>query len=392
MISIEQLEDKCQRYWCRFRNGLIRRGLPPGWFRYAWVDEEGAQEYLERKGLTNEQRYERIHPEARFTNPLPMNVPEREALPADRGWWGFSFRDVPERLAGPTFEARLPDCLVVPYRDPERRFWVAILNEDRRLVDLREIHFHEGHARVLTSATQPVHLSRATWITERVFNNYSHWLTAHLPKLILLKDRGALSEVLLPDERPGFIDASIRLAGMEPDAFRTFDAEHPLRIDELTVLGTDRFRPELVRSVRKQIPPLSERPPERRVYISRARAPRRRLLNEEAIWPQLKRRGFERAEMETLSFPEQVRLMQETAVLVAPHGAGLTNMMFCPPGTHVVEIANLGFPNPNFYALASAMGHHYWLVSASAIGDVHPLRKDLRVEPDALQAVLDELP
>jgi capsular polysaccharide biosynthesis protein len=84
--------------------------------------------------------------------------------------------------------------------------------------------------------------------------------------------------------------------------------------------------------------------------------------------------------------------MQETRVLFAPHGAGLTNMMFCHEGTHVVEIADLGFPNPNFYALACAMGLPYWLLAGDGLGDVHPLEKDLRVEPRLVEEVLEQLP
>jgi capsular polysaccharide biosynthesis protein len=95
--------------------------------------------------------------------------------------------------------------------------------------------------------------------------------------------------------------------------------------------------------------------------------------------------------MENLTFEQQVQLMRDTAVLVAPHGAGLTNMMFCPPGAHIVEMADLGFPNPNFYAVASAMRHRYWLVPAEACGDVHPLEKDLRADLTALGAVLSRV-
>src|SRR5690625_7442986 len=78
-------------------------------------------------------------------------------------------------------------------------------------------------------------------------------------------------------------------------------------------------------------------------------------MNEDLIWPLFERDGFERVFTERMSFAEQVRLMQETSVLAAPHGAGLTNMMFCREGTHVIEIADLTFPNPNFYATAAAL-------------------------------------
>ena len=40
-------------------------------------------------------------------------------------------------------------------------------------------------------------MARATWITERVYDNHSHWLTAHLPKLLMLRARGELGDVVL---------------------------------------------------------------------------------------------------------------------------------------------------------------------------------------------------
>ncbi len=68
-------------------------------------------------------------------------------------------------------------------------------------------------------------------------------------------------------------------------------------------------------------------------------APSEELLD--VVVALLAEHGFEAIFMEDLSLAEQIRLMGETAVLLAPHGAGLTNMMFCAPGTQVVEIADL---------------------------------------------------
>jgi capsular polysaccharide biosynthesis protein len=235
----------------------------------------------------------------------------------------------------------------------------------------------------------PVKVQRATWVIERVYHNYSHWLTAHLPKLLLLKSRDMLDDVLLPPDRPAFVDDSMRAVGIEPEQFATFDPSRPLRVAELTVLETDRFRPELLRSVREAVVNKAERQPWRRLYVSRAKASRRRLLNEDELWPLLEQAGFERVFLEDHPFDAQVRLMQEAAVVVAPHGAGLTNVMFCAPGTGVVEIADLSFPNPNFYAVASAAGLRYAIVEAEGVGDVHPLEKDLRVDVAAVSNALE---
>jgi capsular polysaccharide biosynthesis protein len=211
---------------------------------------------------------------------------------------------------------------------------------------------------------------------------------------LLLKERDALDDVILPskDKRTPVMESSLRMLGLDPDGFRTVDLTRPLWVDELTVVETDRFRPELLRSVRRAVCSFSNTTSHRRIYISRQKAPRRHLVNRAEVGSLLKDAGFEKVFMEDLSFKEQVALMQEAAVIVAPHGAGLTNMMFCAPGTHVVEIADLGFPNPNFYALASAMDHEYWLVPAEGIGDEHPLKRDMRASSSTLREVLSCIP
>jgi hypothetical protein len=362
--------------------GLLSRVWP----RAREVRRESVHDYFARGGRG---RYRTIHPEGETRNPLPRNIAVREALPDDAGWWGYSFRDVPARMSGETFLATIPDCRVVWYRDPARGddFFPAIVTGEGPAIDMRELRFRPGHAQALRRGT-PVPVPKATWIIERVYHNHSHWLTAHLPKVLLLRDLDALDDVLLPRVRTPAMTGSLRAVGIDPDRFASFDEDRFLEIGELTVVGTDRFRPELLRMV-QQASGVADAPAgTRRVFISREAAARRRLLNEDAVWPLLAAEGFERVRLEDRPFEAQVALMRQTSVLLAPHGAGLTNMLFCPPGTRVIEMADLSFPNPNFYALASALGHPYWLIGATAHGDCHPLEKDLRVDPAAVAGVL----
>ncbi|MEX2617720.1 MAG: glycosyltransferase family 61 protein [Alphaproteobacteria bacterium] len=372
---------------------LMAAGLPPSWVGYRWMAEEKVAAYFarHRRTLAPAESYETIHPRAVAANPLPLNVFDRETLPKERGWWGYSFYDVPERVSDETFIATVADCRIYFAFDSRKQFYPCIVTKDDRALYLREIAFKPHHFPVVREARQPIRIQQATWILERVYHNHSHWLTAHLPKLNLLKSRQALENVLLPPSLGGAMDASLRLLGLDPADFQTFDPTRPIEVKELTVVGTDRFRPELLRPVRDTLAIAGTRPPERRIFISRARSHGRQLVNEDEIWPILRNAGFERVFMEELSFEEQVRLMGETAVLLAPHGAGMTNMMFCPAGAQVVEIADLGFPNPNFYALASAMGHGYRIVPAQALGEVHPLHKDLAVNPSAVREAIGQI-
>lgn len=378
----------------RLAQTAVDRGLPPVWTGYRWLRRESVPQHVARRARAGVRcPYEVVHPEAVAHNALPRNVARREELSDDQGWWGYSFRDVPRRLSAPTFLATLPDCRVVTYRDAAQQddFYPAILTSDDTALELREIRFRPGHARALRASGPPVRLQRATWVVERVYHNHSHWLSAHLPKLLMLAEQDALEDVLLPAELTPAIESSLRLFGLEPEDFRRFDPSRPLQVAELTVVGSDRFRPELLQLVQRASGALPGGPPTRRVFISRAEATRRRLVNEDEVWPMLADAGFERTVMENLSFDDQVRLMRETAVLFAPHGAGLTNMLFCPPGARVVEVADLSFPNPNFYATAAALGHDYWLHSATPLGDGHPLERDLHVDAATVRSALDGL-
>ncbi|WP_340106384.1 glycosyltransferase family 61 protein [Rhodohalobacter sp. 8-1] len=392
---LKTLWDKIRNFLIRIARKAVRdRLLSPSWFNYKWVEKETIHEYMDRTEHSKKKYdYESIHEKKKINNPLPRNIERRSELPDDPGWWGYSFWDVPARTSGETFTATLPDCCVVPCINPDdNQFWVTILNQDERSLEMDQITLRPWNLDLLRSKKPLEETEEATWFLERVFRNHSHWITSHLPKLILLKDRDQLENVIFPppELRTPVIESSFEILNIDPDNYRTFDYTRPLKVKKLTVIETDRFRPELLRSVRDTVCTAQEIP-HRRLYISRAKAKRRLLINEDEIWPLLKQLGFEKIFMEDLSFRDQITTMQQAEIVVAPHGAAITNVIFCSPGTHVVEIADLSFPNPNFYALCAAMDHHYWILNAKSVGDMHPLEKDLLIEPRKVQSAVQKI-
>lgn len=370
----------------------VRAGVPPRRIGYRWLESESVCDYFARRGADRGECDELIHPQATILNPLPRNVTTPIELPDERGWWGFAFRDVPKRLGGATRLTTCRDCRIVTYRNPgDGEFFPTIVNGDDRAFALREMQYRPRHAAELRQCGPVRRIERAVWIAERSYANHSHWLTAHLPKLLLAKTRSRLGDVVLPNPRQGSVAESMQLLGLDPGEFEQHHGTETLAVNELTFFETDRFRPELLNLVRDAFVPTPHTAPWRRIYVSRGYAARRRLENEAEIWPLLQSFGFERVFMERLGLAEQIELMKETKWLCAPHGAGLTNMIFCNRGTQVVEIADLSFPNPNFYALASAMEHGYWLVRAEGVGKASPLDRNMRVAPDALRAALSAL-
>ncbi|HUA51661.1 MAG TPA: glycosyltransferase family 61 protein, partial [Candidatus Sulfotelmatobacter sp.] len=111
------------------------------------------------------------------------------------------------------------------------------------------------------------------------------------------------------------------------------------------------------------------------------------------------RHGFEPVSPEALGFVDQVKLFAAASVIAGPHGAGLANMVFAPPGTPVVELigprfaASGGKIAATYETLAATLGHRLTRV----IGEVpagEPIRHDhlpyetYRVDPAALAGAL----
>ncbi len=49
---------------------------------------------------------------------------------------------------------------------------------------------------------------------------------------------------------------------------------------------------------------------------------------------------FVSADYEDLSVREQARLFHDAEIVIAPHGAALANLVFCRPGTHILELTD----------------------------------------------------
>ncbi len=84
----------------------------------------------------------------------------------------------------------------------------------------------------------------------------------------------------------------------------------------------------------------------KRVAVCRSLANSRNLTNRGEMIEALKPLGFVAIQPEKLSFDEQALVFAEAEVVVCEFGAAMANLMFCRPGTRVVEIIAEGQHDP----------------------------------------------
>jgi capsular polysaccharide biosynthesis protein len=112
------------------------------------------------------------------------------------------------------------------------------------------------------------------------------------------------------------------------------------------------------RGISTNVPPAPQRLP-RRIYIDRRGLGVRPLVNEDALVAALARLGFVPVRPDLLSIADQIRLFRGAEAVVAPHGAGLTNLGFCRPGCVVLEVLMDAYVNWCFRHLAAVMQLNY---------------------------------
>ncbi|WP_375437447.1 DUF563 domain-containing protein [uncultured Hymenobacter sp.] len=131
----------------------------------------------------------------------------------------------------------------------------------------------------------------------------------------------------------------------------------------------------------------------KKLYLSRKG--RRRVLNEGQVREIMATYGIEVIEDEPHSLDEQIHLFQNASVIVAPHGAALTNLLWCDEGTQVMEFF-AGSYTPNFYYyMCTMLGLKYdFLVDYSA-GSRHNhwanVADDIVVDIDTLKDKLNQI-
>ena len=76
-----------------------------------------------------------------------------------------------------------------------------------------------------------------------------------------------------------------------------------------------------------------------KIYISRDRASKRKIINEIFFQEYLQSNGFHILYLEDLTAIEQMAYFYHASVIISPHGAGLTNILFCNENVKIIEIA-----------------------------------------------------
>ncbi|MBM3513564.1 MAG: glycosyltransferase family 61 protein [Alphaproteobacteria bacterium] len=236
--------------------------------------------------------------------------------------------------------------------------------------------------------------------------NFGHWLLNHASRLALIDHRPDLKSlpIVVGANTPACVLETLRLLGREPSLTIRVGKNELAQFETLWIpdmpfcgsLGGQQIKisRRAVKWLRDALGAHAQpRKKTRRIFVSRADAARRRIVNETEILSRLGSLGFECILPSALSVREQVDLAAESECIVGGFGAGMAVSYLAPSGSRIVEI---GHPAPAMrvqHPLCRILGQHFFRIEARSIGETPSnVNDDVEIDPNlVLSAVTSAL-
>jgi capsular polysaccharide biosynthesis protein len=126
----------------------------------------------------------------------------------------------------------------------------------------------------------------------------------------------------------------------------------------------------------------------KRLYISRKQASYRKVANEPALIDLLKKNDFTEICLEDYSLSGQIALFHDAQAIVAPHGAGLTNLTFSECDAFVLELISDGLDSTRYESIARNRSLQYYKLRCALVEPANTLSTDIKVDLNAVEDLL----
>jgi len=300
-----------------------------------------------------------------------------------------------------TFVISAPDCRVIGSKG------TVITHDDKLLFDvslqfrivrnIKNIELHDAFKYIKPPKCKRIPETVAVLSTAGA-GGYFHWLTDALPRLNLIQELfpGGLESIdkFLVNKGIPAIKESLTMVNLPLEKIILTNSSTHVRAETLVIPslpGITGYPPfwacsflrEKLVACKVNVNPIS------RLYISRSKARYRRITNEESVVNCLSKFGFTSLNLENYDLETQIALLSHADVIVAPHGAGLTNLVWCKSGAKVLEIFSPNYVNPCFWAIAEQIKLEYFYLIGE--GDAPPEYFDPRQSAEDISVSIDKL-
>jgi hypothetical protein len=171
--------------------------------------------------------------------------------------------------------------------------------------------------------------------------NYNHRMTFALPKVYLFEKSGLKIDKYVTDCSTHFHKESLEALWIHKEKILIADPKEYFQADNLMIASTTTVHGNLPKRAidflqHTFLTDSKWKKTDLKLFIERKTT--RKIKNQSEVRGFLEKKGFKKVVLDTMSIKEQADLFQRAQIIVSPHGAWLTNLVFCQPWTKVIEL------------------------------------------------------
>ena len=242
---------------------------------------------------------------------------------------------------------------------------------------------------------QTIEIEKCGYVLSIWGSNYYHFITEELPNLIKLS--------LYDQSLPIIINTNYKyIKGL----LEMLEIKNPIIKNDPSILY--KIKECYITNVS-----LSGKPSQHELFVVKEYLQKNLLLNQESyseIGIIIKRTEHERKiinhdemvfylrtkyptiewiEFDSLTILETIKLFNRAKIIIGPHGAGLTNMLFAKKGCKIIEIMPYSDPNECYHHLTNMLEHNYNCIVLEDSGKTNG--KQMKIKMEYLDKFLSNL-
>lgn len=200
-------------------------------------------------------------------------------------------------------------------------------------------------------------------------NNYYHWLYDNISRILLIERANLKDQIdyfILDDMKLHFQTECLKKLGIAPErilnchdnwhfhikAKRLVIPSLPSRLGVVPDWVVENLGRLFYNKSNMVQEPL-------KIYLSRRKAPTRKIINVDELVSYLNSKGFKEYFAEEHTIEETARIFSRSKFIIGVHGAGFANLSFAPFGVKVIDIVGVDHIDPLYWTITNHKRGHY---------------------------------
>jgi len=279
----------------------------------------------------------------------------------------------------------------------------AVLIKDRKKLKATQYFVSDSELESLDVRNEDlvdVHTDKTVIVGyNKMHSNYYHWIAQCVPAIAAcLRGRDPMKMCIAMPQPTEMHLASLELMGVGDIEVIALQPGKQYRLRRVAFsdcsVGACSFaNSRLAANTYARMRDAVEAPPmpEDKIYVARTDAWSRKLKNENEVIALLEASGYRIVVPGSMAMREQAQAFRRARAVIGPHGAGLSNIAFCAPGTLVYEMLPMHYQNSCFCNLALVCDLDYLADAFETAQEGQPNFSPWTLALDRFAARIDEI-